>query len=558
MTADRGSVRHARPASDRVPRRGQAGVSPAGQGQPPGCRGRGGPAALPRDPGRLRPDRRTGQWHGPRDRRRNGGPGGPRPVGRTVPTRRGREPRIGRTAAEAAARAPRAAGRAPASGSVGHAARPRRGRTAPPAVAGPARPAHHEPMRAPGRARAGSPAGTRWGDRHRRHRHGRRRWSRSSRPPRSGRAANKATLGSTSYDGAEKEPFEPDWGGASWYGTTSGTYWTLNPKEYADPRKHGPEYQARARRGRRSDPAAPPPPLETVTDAGPVAPAREPSVEPEGGSTGPTVRRPTRRRRGGEPPTAPTGRRSRGRGDRRPSVRPRPAPDRRSRRRAAPGPRRPAPLRPRRPRPPRRAAPPVRRRTWQSTTASIRDWLEGGDAGLAGARRARRHRLGADRARDRLVRRRSDRLRPVLGDVRRRRRAGSPGSLQLWRLLLVLVAHPGSRPSRRSRPRSPWRGRARALLLSATGGATDVASGRGGAGRPAGHRLGASAWRVGVARELRRFGSRLPYPEAMPRRQDQRDLSAAAQEYLLALRIGAGAGDGSRRSRPPASRATSA
>lgn len=59
---------------------------------------------------------------------------------------------------------------------------------------------------------------------------------------------NKATLGSTSYDGADAGPFEPDWGGASWYGTTSGTYWTLNPKEYADPRKHGPEYQARARR----------------------------------------------------------------------------------------------------------------------------------------------------------------------------------------------------------------------------------------------------------------------------------------------------------------------
>jgi curved DNA-binding protein CbpA len=68
------------------------------------------------------------------------------------------------------------------------------------------------------------------------------RTSRPARPP------NKATLGSTSYDGAEDQPFEPDWGGASWYGTTSGTYWTLNPKEYADPRKHGPEYQARARR----------------------------------------------------------------------------------------------------------------------------------------------------------------------------------------------------------------------------------------------------------------------------------------------------------------------
>ncbi len=58
----------------------------------------------------------------------------------------------------------------------------------------------------------------------------------------------KATFGSTSYDGVDQLPFEPDWGGASWYGTTSGTYWTINPKEYADPRKHGPEYQARARR----------------------------------------------------------------------------------------------------------------------------------------------------------------------------------------------------------------------------------------------------------------------------------------------------------------------
>ncbi len=57
----------------------------------------------------------------------------------------------------------------------------------------------------------------------------------------------RATLGSTSYDEAG-EAFEPDWGGASWYGPSSGTYWTLNPREYADPRKHGPEYQARARR----------------------------------------------------------------------------------------------------------------------------------------------------------------------------------------------------------------------------------------------------------------------------------------------------------------------
>ena len=58
----------------------------------------------------------------------------------------------------------------------------------------------------------------------------------------------KATIGSTSYDGVEAEPFTPPWEGATWYGAGSGTYWTLNPKEYADPRKHGPEYLARSRR----------------------------------------------------------------------------------------------------------------------------------------------------------------------------------------------------------------------------------------------------------------------------------------------------------------------
>ncbi|HEX3428559.1 MAG TPA: DnaJ domain-containing protein, partial [Candidatus Limnocylindrales bacterium] len=62
------------------------------------------------------------------------------------------------------------------------------------------------------------------------------------------RAPNRATPGSTSYDAADEEPFEPGWTGATWYGASSGTYWTINPKEYADPRKHGPEYQRRARR----------------------------------------------------------------------------------------------------------------------------------------------------------------------------------------------------------------------------------------------------------------------------------------------------------------------
>jgi hypothetical protein len=82
------------------------------------------------------------------------------------------------------------------------------------------------------------------------------------------RAKGKATLGSTSYDGADAGQFEPDWGGASWYGTTSGTYWTINPKEYADPRKHGPEYQARARRAAASGRATTPLPGDTAPPDG--------------------------------------------------------------------------------------------------------------------------------------------------------------------------------------------------------------------------------------------------------------------------------------------------
>jgi len=71
---------------------------------------------------------------------------------------------------------------------------------------------------------------------------------RSRRPSGRRRAPNKATPYSTSYDPADEEPFEPGWSGAGWYGAASGTYWTINPKEWADPRKHGPEYQRRARR----------------------------------------------------------------------------------------------------------------------------------------------------------------------------------------------------------------------------------------------------------------------------------------------------------------------
>src|SRR3954447_14390816 len=103
----------------------------------------------------------------------------------------------------------------------------------------------------------------------------------SGTPPRGPRERkrNKATLGSTSYDGVDG-PFEPDWRGASWYGTTSGTYWTLNPKEYADPRKHGPEYQARARRATRPAAGDAPPADEAPTGCDPAAPPPDSSAPP--------------------------------------------------------------------------------------------------------------------------------------------------------------------------------------------------------------------------------------------------------------------------------------
>lgn len=66
------------------------------------------------------------------------------------------------------------------------------------------------------------------------------------RQPTGAKAAPSAHPGSTTYDGATEE--EPVWDGAAWVGADSGTYWTVNPREYADPRKHGPEYRARGRR----------------------------------------------------------------------------------------------------------------------------------------------------------------------------------------------------------------------------------------------------------------------------------------------------------------------
>ncbi len=98
------------------------------------------------------------------------------------------------------------------------------------------------------------------------------RWRRQPGSRRAGgdRPPDRATPGSTSYDYADQDPYDPAWTGASWYGQSSGTYWTINPKEYADPRKHGPEYQARGRRV--ASPGESPPSFEGDTSAGPPSP----------------------------------------------------------------------------------------------------------------------------------------------------------------------------------------------------------------------------------------------------------------------------------------------
>jgi hypothetical protein len=99
---------------------------------------------------------------------------------------------------------------------------------------------------------------------------------RSGRPPEEGRHDHawrrRATLGSTTYDDAIEEA--PAWDGSLWYGAASGTYWTVNAREYADPRKHGPEYLGRSTEWTGDRPAA------SFTDARPSG-----SAGHAGGST---------------------------------------------------------------------------------------------------------------------------------------------------------------------------------------------------------------------------------------------------------------------------------
>jgi curved DNA-binding protein CbpA len=90
-----------------------------------------------------------------------------------------------------------------------------------------------------------------------------------------------ARPGSTTYDEAS-QPLDPSWEGGAWYGASSGRYWTLNPREYADPRKHGPEYQERARRATKGESAR----RGRPGDAGPADAGPAEAPPPPDGSAG--------------------------------------------------------------------------------------------------------------------------------------------------------------------------------------------------------------------------------------------------------------------------------
>ena len=471
----------------------------------PDAAGRGGAAALPGDPGGLRA---AGRWaDGGRVRRPSAAPPA-RPPWEADPDRSDATRRAyGGRAADRATGRSRRRHRVRGGHGRGGAATGRPARARPAAAgAGSASGRRAAPPGAPAGADGGPAPATR----------------RARRAPADApreRQPNKATLGSTSYDGVDAGPFEPDWRGASWYGTTSGTYWTLNPKEYADPRKHGPEYQARARRA-----------------------ARRPGA---GGAT-----RPDGRRRGRRPDADAA------------EAEPTPARPRRARptRRAPGGTRRPAR---RGPAPDARpAAPPRPTATAARPPRAADDAPPPPDLGRA----AGRPRPGPDR---RAVRRRCaagssgrssagcrspSALGWLVGEMTGcgRFAATCDGSADPFVLALQVARPRGpARSSRRSRSLATIaaliaarrRGRCGALILSATG---DGRRRRARAGRRSGPCCSSpgspgsrSRSSAGSAPPRRR---RVPYPEAMPRRHDQRDLSAAAQEYLLALRVMAGVG----------------
>ena len=433
-------------------RRGQARLPAAGQGQPPRRGRRGGAAALPRDPGRLRAARRA------RQRARDGGrrrPARPwdaeadatrRAYGGRARTRRRerghgrrrryRDGRAAGTAGTGAGRRPAAPGEA--SGGRHDARRPA-GRTG----GGVGRPGRRRPTAARRLGDAGTTA---------------------ARP--TTRAPNKATLGSTSYDGADPEPFEPDWGGAQLV--------RHDERHVLDDQPEGIRRPAQARAGVPGPrPAGGPrrvaPDPSTPGAATPRRTPRQPgdpgdaAADPATASRPPA--RPTRRRRWWDSTAGPAG------PDGRTTPPARPGSFDASAAGAATGDAS-GPGRPSRATEPRTGEPPPP--DLGRAAADIRHALTDDRFGGVARRDSRgAHRLAADRPRPRLAGRRDDRLRPVRRDLRRRRRradARRPADPRASPCSSLSRAAGVDRDDRPPRPRSRPRSSA-SLVLSATGGA---------------------------------------------------------------------------------------
>ena len=161
-------------------------------------------------------------------------------------------------------------------------------------------------------------------------------------------------------------------------------------------------------------------------------------------------------------------------------------------------------------------------------------------------------RLAADRARRRLARRGADGLQSIRRELRRRGRL--PRADRRDRDPRACCC--SCRGSRRSRPPAPSRSRSsqsrrRAILSASTARAADRRSAASRSGSscssPGSSGVGghpALRPRSGIGRP-----EAVPYPEGMPPRHDPHDLSTAAQQYLLALRVMAGSADARSRDR---------
>lgn len=148
-------------------------------------------------------------------------------------------------------------------------------------AAGGGSPGSGQAHRGPAGASAGTAAGASAGSRS-----GSGTESRTDGPSGRRRHAKKATFGSTTYDEAHDHA-DTTWSGASWYGQTSGEYWRVNPREYADPRKHGPEYMSKA--AARAAAAAERRARQDAASSGATAgatPGPDPRTRPQPGASG--------------------------------------------------------------------------------------------------------------------------------------------------------------------------------------------------------------------------------------------------------------------------------